>query len=183
MSETTPPTFEEICAKVTALFQTSVGNKKLIQPGVSLSACGFDSLDLIEASFTLEDFFGFQFNSENPIETLDQMLGGNRLVRAGLLTEIGRQVLLERMPELRKVGIPTELRIQYLPASFTIETFARLVHEFYVEVAAVAAVEGRTVVYRNMLPYWAETQTRVPVPDGDELVKRWAQTKARELAD
>jgi hypothetical protein len=183
MTELKPPTFEQVCEKVLGIFQRSVGPGKLIQPGKPLGLCGLDSLDLIEGSFALEEFFGFQFNSDNPIEVLDELQGGNSLVQMGVLTEKGREILLERMPELANAELPVELRVQFLPASYTIETFARLIYEFYAEVPAVAAAAGRAVVYRNWIPVWAETETRVPLPDGNELVKRWAQAKARELID
>lgn len=143
---------------------------------------GFDSLDLIEASFSIQEYFDFSFSDTNALEALDKALGKGRIVKEGKLTELGREMALERMPELNNVSLPESLSPLDLQRYFTLETFARLIREFLAAAPDICPNTGERVVLDALRPRTEVTGQPVEVPDGDVLLNAWVTSVSTRLA-
>ncbi len=179
-----PPLFDAIEQKVWEIFvETLEPPQEVPRNRPLIEELGFDSLDMIELSFALEEFFGFEFGSRNAIEELDRRVGGEQILSGGFLTELGREVVLERMPELRKVELPSDLAAAALPRFFTLATFARILHDFYLHAPDLCPCTGEPVVAKGLKLVTKEGAEPVAAPSGDELLERWLETKAAELTE
>ena len=179
-----PPGLDVIEQKVWEIFVETLDPPQEVPRNRPLIAeLGFDSLDMIELSFALEEFFGFEFGSRNAIEELDRRLGGEQILAGGFLTELGREVVLERMPELRNVELPTDLSAAALPGFFTLSTFARILHDFYLHAPDLCPSTGEPVVAKELELVTKTGAEPVAAPSGDELLEVWLETKVAQLTE
>lgn len=167
---------EHIIGKHVDLPEPMPKNKPLV------AELGFDSLDLIEASFSIQEYFDFDFSDTNALDALDKALGPGKVVHEGKLTALGRELALERMPELRAVTLPESLSPMDLQRYFTLETFARLIREFLVAIPDICPITGERVVLDAMRPRTEITGKTVTVPDGETLLNEWVETVSNRYA-
>ena len=168
------PTDAEITAKVIDIIEEAIDNDGPLEPDVPMMAnLGFDSLDMIETGFALQEFFEFEFSDKDALEELDKALGAGVVIAEGKLTPLGRELLLERMPELRKLDLPKELTPATLQQYYTIETFARLIAEFYRAAPETCPQTGEPVKVVDFKIVAGENNHPVPVPSGDTLIDNW----------
>lgn len=176
------PSIDELARKIREIFTESLAARGEIEIDKPLmKEHGFDSLDMIEAGFALEEFFGFEFSGRNAIEELDSRIGDQRIMSEGVLTEEGRQALLERMPELAQVDLPPTLRASDVPQYFTVSTYARLIKDFYDQTPDVCPETGEPVLRDGFRVVSAASKRPVPSPTGDEILDAWLDAKAREI--
>jgi acyl carrier protein len=181
---TAGPALDDIAEKIRELLS------KIVDPSVELEldtplmkGHGLDSLDMIETSFALEEFFGFQFSGRNAIEELEKRLGNGRILEQGALTALGREVLLGRMPELRAVALPGTLHAAEIPQYFTIRTYARVIKDYYDHAPKVTADTGEPVVLDGFALISERSRRPVAAPTGDELLDSWLDAQERELRE
>jgi len=177
-----PPSFEAVETKVREICAESLvfeGELDCHRP--LIAELGFDSLDMIEVSFALEEFFGVEFASRNAITELDRILGGERILAENKLTELGRKLVFERMPELADVDLPEDLAVSGLPGYFTVQTFARIIHDFYAQAPDSCPETGEEVVLDDFQLVLAKSRESVDLPAGDVLMQSWLDAKASEL--
>lgn len=179
----TTPGLDALAEKIRELLS------KIVDPSVRLELDrplmrdhGLDSLDMIETSFALEEFFGFQFSGRNAIEELDRRLGNERILAGGALTPLGREVLLQRMPELGEVALPETLHAAEIPQYFTIRTYARVIQDYYDHAPRISPENGEPVVLDGFALVSARSRRPVEVPTGDELLDSWLDARERELS-
>jgi len=178
------PALEEIAEKIRELLGKIVDPKLELELDTPLmKGHGLDSLDMIETSFALEEFFGFQFSGRNAIEELDHRIGGGRILEEGALTPLGREILLGRMPELRSVALPATLHPADIPQYFTIRTYARVIKDYYDHAPRLCAETGEPVVVDGFSIVSARSRRPVSAPTGDELLDAWLGARERELVE
>lgn len=177
------PALDDIAEKIRELLT------RIVDPQVELrldtplmKGLGLDSLDMIETSFALEEFFGFVFSGRNAVEELDRRLGDGRVLAQGTLTQLGREALFERMPELRSVALPATIHPAEIPLYFTIRTYARVIKDFYDHAPSVCPETGETVALDGFALVSETTRRPVAAPTGDELLDAWLEAKTSELA-
>jgi acyl carrier protein len=178
------PTLDDLAGKIRELLA------KIVDPSVKLEldtplmkGLGLDSLDMIETSFALEEFFGFQFSGRNAIEELERRLGNGRILEQGALTALGREVLLGRMPELRTVALPPTLHPSEIPQYFTIRTYARVIKDYYDHAPRVCAATGEPVVLDGFALVSERSRHPVTAPTGDQILDSWLDARERELRE
>ena len=177
-----PPGLDEISAKIMSLVEEQVDIKQPLRPDAPLmKELGFDSLDLIETSFTLQEFFGFEFSDKNAIEELEEVLGDGSIIKDHQITALGREMIFRRMPELKKVALPEELNPMELQQFYTIETFARLIREFYLHAPDQCPATGEAVAVEGFKIVSAQSRQPVEAPTGDALITAWAEKTAADL--
>ena len=178
-----PPSFEAVEDKVREIFiETLEPDGELDYSRPLITELGFDSLDMIELSFALEEFFGIEFSSRNAITELDRIVGDDRILSESKLTDLGRELVLERMPELTKVDLPADLTVNSLPSYFTLHTFVRIIHDFYVHAPESCPESGEELVLAGFQVVGAESREPAELPAGDVLLQSWLEAKTAELA-
>ncbi len=176
------PSMESITEKVMDLINEHIETKAPLVTDKPLAAeMGFDSLDLIETSFSLQEFFGFEFSDKNAIEELNTALGDDSVIREGVLTEFGREMVRKRMPELKEIELPKDLTAMQLQMYYTVETFARLILEFYRAAPETCPETGEPVSVADFKIVTEESRQEVKIPTGDELIDRWVAETAPAL--
>lgn len=170
-----PPSLEALTQQVKAIIEKSLDEPTdLAIDRPLILEQGLDSLDMIEAGFALEEFFEFAFAEKTAIEELDKALGGERLLQQGVLTEEGRAAVLQRSPELAHLELPDSLGLMTLQGYYTVETYARLIREFYLALPDVDPETGEKIVLDGFKPVTQSGQA-VQVPDGDALIDAWVE--------
>ena len=178
------PALDALAEKIRELLARIVDPKvKLDLDTPLMKGHGLDSLDMIETSFALEEFFGFEFSGRNAIEELDRRLGDGRILDQGVLTPLGRDALFERMPELRSVALPPALHPAEIPLYFTIRTYARVIKDFYDDAPDVDPATGEQVVLDGFALVSERSRSPVVAPSGDDLLEAWLEAKAGDLAN
>src|ERR1700753_634758 len=71
-----------------------------ITPTSFLDDLGAESLDLIEITMETEEAFNLWISEKSILQTANEVFGPNLLEKDGLLTETGKTLLMDRMPEL-----------------------------------------------------------------------------------
>jgi acyl carrier protein len=178
------PELDDIAEKIRELLTQLVDPTVQLDPDTALmKELGLDSLDMIETSFALEEFFGFEFSGRNAIEELDRRIGDGRILDQGRLTPLGRDALFERMPELRSVALPPVVHPAEIPQYFTIRTYARVIKDFYDHAPDVSPDSGEPVVLDGFALVTERSRRPVSAPTGDELLEAWLDAKERELQE
>ncbi len=176
------PDFDALEAKVREITIATLQPELEIDAQLSLiQDLGFDSLDMIELSFALEEFFGFEFSSRNALEELERRVGDGVVLKDGVLTAVGRELVLERMPELSHIEMDPDLGSAALPVYFTLRTFVRILHDFYVNAPDTCPETGEPAVLDGFAIVSQTSRKPIEAPTGDELLERWLETKSLEL--
>lgn len=176
-----PPTMVQLSQVIETILAEKVDVKGAIDPKASLmKEMNLDSLDMIELSFSLEEFFGFEFATKDAFETLDAATQG-AVLQAGQFTELGRQILMRRAPELVDKALPDQLSPMILQQFYSVETFARLIREFYLAAPDVCPRTGEPVVARDFKIVSESSNEPVGTLTGDDILDAWVETMAAEL--
>ncbi|CAM2067742.1 Carrier domain-containing protein [Sulfidibacter corallicola] len=177
------PELAALAERVEAIIRDNTDKDQSIPHNIPLiKEAGLDSLDMIETSFALEEFFGFQFSDQNAIESLaDRLEEGMLIDETASLTPLGREMVQKRMPELAHVDLPDPLRMVELQQYYTVETFARLMREFYLAAPDTCPESGEAVVLDGFKIVTVESRRTVEVPTGDQLIEAWVTKTAEEL--
>jgi len=176
------PDLDSITQKILELIEENIEPEVTVVADAALiNELEFDSLHIIELGFSIQETFDFEFSDKNAFEELDRALGGGRILFEGKLTELGRKLMRERMPELAEVSLPDDLTVSDIQGFYTVGTFARLVHEFYEAAPTVCPETGEAVVIND---FRVQTQSggEVSLPTGDMLVDKWVQETTERLS-
>lgn len=178
-----PPSSAMMCAQIEKILRENIDVEgELTHDAALMKDLNFDSLDMIELSFSLEEFFGFEFATKDAFETLDELTDG-AILENGEFTERGRQVMLQRAPELASKELPEKLSPMVLQQYYSIETFARLIRAFYVAAPDVCPRTGETVVARDFKLVSEQSSEPVGTLTGDDILDAWAKETAAMLAN
>ena len=175
------PSFDEIAEQVLEIFNR-VTREQLTRDLPLIAEQGVDSLDMTEAAFDIEDHFGLDFPEREPLMELSKRLPPDSIVKDQILTPRGRELLLDRMPELRGATLPEDLRIYDVARYWSVDTFARLVFDTFANMehddpAGVPPVwVGHGFVH-------AVSGEPVDAPLGEDLLDRWLEQKVAEELD
>jgi acyl carrier protein len=177
-----PPSLEVVTAQVKSIIEKSLDEPVDLKSDRPLiGEQGLDSLDMIEAGFALEEFFEFEFAENVAIEELDKALGGGRLIAEGNLTAEGLQAVLQRSPELAHLDLPEGLSLMALQGYYTVETYARLIREFYLALPERDEDSGELIVLEGFKPVTEKSKEAVAVPSGDALIEAWVNATVQDM--
>lgn len=177
------PSTEALTEKIMEIMDENVEINGELIPNVPLMAeLGMDSLDMIETSFSLQEFFEFEFSDKNALEELEKELKDGSVIAEGVLTEFGLDMVRKRMPELADVVFPENLTAMRLQEYYTVETFSRMIREFYLAAPEVCPETSEAVVVRDFKLVTAASGVEIKAPTGDALVDAWVKEVAAELS-
>jgi len=168
-----PPSMDRLCEKIRELLRDHIEVEGEIRDDAALmEELNLDSLDMIEFSFALEEFFGFEFASKDAFEALDAATEG-AILKEGSFTELGKDMVIRRAPELKTKALPTSLSPMVLQKYYSIETFARLIREFYLAAPETCPRTGEVVVEKEFKITSEKTGQPVGTRTGDEILDVW----------
>jgi len=99
-----------------------------VTPDVTLTALGAESIDIVEITMEVEHEFGVLMPERSILETAAGVLGEGVVTSDGHVTEIGRQLLASRMPEIDVGMLPNPLPVRRLGEVFTrVDVWLRLI--------------------------------------------------------
>ncbi len=176
-----PPSLSQLVDEISQILKQACQKDVIASDRPLVGELGFDSLDMIEAAFSMEDRFGFQFAEKHPLDVLNEIVGADIIVKEGLLTPLGREMAIKRMPELGAFQIEEGVSTDALQAYYTVETYARMLREFYLALPEVDPETQELIVLDGLRPVTQTSGKIVNPPAGDELVKNWALKVAAEI--
>lgn len=173
------PSFDEIAEQVLEIFN-GITREQLRRDLPLIAEQGVDSLDMTEAAFDIEDLFGVEFPEREPLMELSKRLPPDTVVKDQFLTPRGRELLLERMPELSGVSLPEDLRVYDVARYWTVDTFARLIHDVFSYMARDDESGRASAVWDGEGFVHADSREPVEPPPGEELLELWLTQKVAE---
>jgi acyl carrier protein len=148
-----------------------------VQMDSSFFELGAESLDMLDIAFSLESEYGIQFPRTDMLERATEHFGEDALVKDGLVTDLGLQLLREGMPELDPELIKPGLRDADVAKKITIGSFARITQRLIDAKAEFPRTcpdcGGRLVESEATPEFECESCGKiVPVPSGDEILMK-----------
>ena len=176
------PSFDEIADQVLEIFN-GVTQKQLARDLPLIAEQDVDSLDMTEAAFDIEDRFGVEFPEREPLMELSKRLPPDHIVKDRVLTARGRELLLERMPELGAVTLPEDLSVYDVARYWTVDTFARLIYDVFKHMAQGDDSGLPSAVWDGEGFVHPDSGEQVEPPPGEELLELWLERKVAEELD
>jgi acyl carrier protein len=167
---------EEVALRVRTL---TAENLELDLEDVQMESSFFDlgaeSLDLLDVAFALESEYKISFPRTDILERATEHFGEDALVKDGLVTDLGLQLLREGMPELDRDLIKPGLLDTDVAQNITVGSFARITQRLIDAKAAFPRTCpdcGGTLVESEAMPEFecSSCGKIVPVPSGDEIL-------------
>ena len=148
-----------------------------VQMDSSFFDLGAESLDLLDVAFALESEYRISFPRTDILERATEHFGEEALVKDGLVTDLGLELLRAGMPELDPALIRPGLRDEDVAKNITVASFARITQRLIDAKAAFPRTcpecQG-TLVESEAMPEFecADCGEIVPVPSGDEVLMK-----------
>lgn len=167
---------DEVALKVRTLTAENLElDLEEVQMDSSFFELGAESLDLLDVAFALESEYRISFPRTDILERATEHFGEEALVKDGLVTDLGLQLLREGMPELDPDLIKPGLRDTDVAQKITVGSFARITQRL---IDAKAAFSrdcpecGSALVESETMPEFEcpDCGKIVPVPSGDEIL-------------
>lgn len=176
-----PPTLARLSEKIEKVLRENIEVTGTIDHQASLmSELNLDSLDMIELSFSLEEFFGFEFATKDAFEALNEASEGI-ILENGFFTNVGKNVVLKRAPELQNKDFPDQLSPSLMQQFYSVATFARLIQEFYLAAPDTCPRTGEPVVEREFRLQSESSAEPVGTKTGDDILDDWVGNMLAEL--
>jgi acyl carrier protein len=136
---------------------------------------GAQSLDYLDIVFSLERKFRIQFPREDFMQRASDYFGEENLVKEGIITDFGLNLLTKGLPELDPEALRPGLKVTEVREMFVVATFARVVKQL---LAAKAAMDHTCPQCKGLmeespaLPEFvcSACGTTVPLPPGDDVM-------------
>lgn len=172
-------TREEVEEKVVA----AVAHALDLDPGqVTLSSSltdelGAESLDFLDIAFTLEREFNVQLPRLDILQRASEHFGEDTLVKNGVVTDRGLELLRKGMPEIDPERFQPGLKAMEVAAMFNVATFARIIQrllEAKRELPRECPRCGQPMSESPVTPelVCGSCDESVPLPTGDEILLR-----------
>lgn len=146
-----------------------------VQMESSFFELGAESLDLLDVAFALESEYRISFPRTDILERATGHFGEDALVKDGLVTDLGLQLLREGMPELDPELVKPGLRDIEVAQRITVGSFARITQRLIdakAEFPRTCPDCGAALVESEVMPEFecSGCGKIVPVPSGDDVL-------------
>jgi acyl carrier protein len=148
-----------------------------VAPDTHLNDLGAESLDLIEITMETESQFHIFLPDKSILETAVEVFGSDILEKDGYLTEEGKRLLLQRMPEADAQAFEGEVAIKDLQSYFLkIDTWVRMIQSLALHTPAeCAACGGPMTASMGFRMKCAHCGEEVTLRSGEELNREWVR--------
>jgi len=168
---------EEVERRVLAIIAKAMDRPvSEVTPNSSLEGdLGAQSLDYLDIAFSLEREFRIQFPREDFMQRAADHFGEENLVRDGVITDFGLQLLARGMPELDPSELQSGLRVHEVRKMFVVATFIRVVKQLLEAKWSMDATcpDCKAVMVESAsLPEFEcpKCGKVVPLPSGDDVL-------------
>jgi acyl carrier protein len=148
-----------------------------VTPDTHLSDLGAESLDLIEITMEKETQFHIFLPDKSILETAMEVFGADVLEKDGYLTEEGKRLLLQRMPETDARAFEGEVAIKDLQSYFLkIHTWVRMIQDLARHTPAeCAACGGAMTGSMGFRMKCVQCGQEITLRSGEELNREWVR--------
>lgn len=136
---------------------------------------GAESLDYLDIAFQLERKYRIEFPRVDLLERAGRYFGEDRLVKDGIVSDLGLRLLRQAMPEIAPERLQPGLRAVQVPALFNVQTFARVLDRLVYakeQMPRTCKECGGTLVESEVLPEFvcSGCGKSFPMPSGDDVL-------------
>ncbi|MES1243418.1 MAG: acyl carrier protein [Acidobacteriota bacterium] len=170
---------EEVEEKVVAAVEHALDlDPGQVKPESSLTEdLGAESLDFLDIAFNLEREFNVQLPRLDILQRATDHFGEDTLVKDGVVTERGLDLLRKGMPEIDPARFRPGLKATEVAAMFNVATFVRIILrllEAKRELPRECPKCGKTMIESEVTPELVceSCDESVPMPTGDEILLR-----------
>ncbi len=144
-----------------------------------------ESIDFVDILSRIETELKIQFCEAGVFDKLEELFGANLLSVKGALTELGAQLMRERMPEFDESKIAPGLPALGIPRLYTTRTWVRGALELLNARPRTCSKCGsdRLSPVRVSILLCQECQAELPCPTQEDLLTDWAQQFQAPNAD
>jgi acyl carrier protein len=151
-----------------------------------LTDLGAESLDLIEITMETETQFHIFLPDKSILETAVEVFGPDVLEKDGYLTDAGKQLLFERMPQADAQTFQGEVAVKDLQSYFLkVDTWVRMIRDLVQYTPAeCAACGGPMTASMGFRMKCAQCGQEITLRSGEELNREWVRAyHEREYQD
>jgi acyl carrier protein len=136
---------------------------------------GAQSLDYLDIAFSLEREFKIQFPRNDFMQRASDHFGEENLVRNGVITDFGLELLAHGMPELNRADLKPGLGITEVRQLFVVATFIRVVKQLleakWAMDTACPDCQGMLMESPSLPEFICQSCGNVvPLPSGDDVL-------------
>jgi len=148
-----------------------------VTPDTHLTDLGAESLDLIEITMETESQFHIFLPDKSILETAVEVFGPDVLEKDGYLTEAGKRLLLQRMPEADAHGFEGEVAVKDLQQYFLkVSTWVRMVQGLAKYTPSdCEACGGPMVASMGFRMKCSQCGQEITLRSGEELNREWVR--------
>ena len=119
----------EILEKLTAIIsEVTMMDESEINPSSSLvDELGMESIDFLDVAFKIESAFDIEIPRTNPIQRISDLIGPDRIVQDGNLTEDGVKLLKLIFSSTKESKIRVGMPGEDIPTLINVQTYVNLV--------------------------------------------------------
>ncbi|MGD8568071.1 MAG: acyl carrier protein [Gammaproteobacteria bacterium] len=137
---------------------------------------GAESLDLLDIAFNLERHYGLQLPRLDLLERASEHFGEDTLVKDGIVTDLGLELLRKGMTEVDPSRFQPGLKATDVANMVSLASFVRIVMRL-LEVKQNPPAEcpgcgASTIIASKVHPEWIceQCEATIPMPSGDEVL-------------
>jgi acyl carrier protein len=147
-----------------------------ITPTSFLDDLGAESLDLIEITMETEEAFNLWISEKSILQTASEVFGPNVIEKDGVLTEAGKSLLLDRMPELDAAILEGDVAVSNITKQFLrVDAWVRMIDGLLHRTPQVCpqceTPLEKAIAFKMKCK---QCGTETPLPSAEELNKQWA---------
>ncbi len=167
----------EILAKFADIVSKSLHiDVATISPNAFLNDLGAESLDLIEITMETEEAFNLWISEKSILQTAADVFGPNVLEKDGVLTDAGKALLMDRMPDLDPAILQGDVAVaditrQFLRVDAWVHMIEGLLYQTPQSCPQCDTPLPPAIAFKMKCK---QCGVETPLPSGEELNKQWA---------
>jgi acyl carrier protein len=163
--------FSEIVAKSLRIAPDTVTDEAF------LDELGAESLDLIEITMASEEAFDIWISEKTILTTAGEVLGPGVLAKDGILTENGKAMLRERLPDLDPLLMTAEVTVKDIEKQFLrVGAWVRMIQALAVRTPGACSHCGgaldKAIAFRKRC---RQCGVETPLVSGEEINRQWVE--------